>query len=103
MGVARAVYLSVYDIRQDVAEDLGLESGPIKAAIEAALARSGLNWTVLGCAPSMQLFFAMIRGEIAGQVGDHPLGSSFREGCTNEIQVPLTLTIPASRLPGYHG
>lgn len=72
MGVARAVYLSVYDIRQDVVEDLDLESGLIKAAIEAALAGSGLNWTVLGCAPSMQLFFAMIRGEIMVVPGGGP-------------------------------
>jgi len=61
-GVIRAVYLSVYEVRPEVPGRRDLDSAVIKAAVEGALARSQLNWTVLGAAPSMQIFFAMIRG-----------------------------------------
>ncbi len=61
-GISRVVYVSVYEIRQDVARDSLPESTQIKADVEAALARSDLNWTVLGAPPSMELFFALIRG-----------------------------------------
>jgi uncharacterized protein YbjT (DUF2867 family) len=61
-GVRRVVYISVYDVRADLARRLGIESAGIKAEVEQALAGSAFNWTVLGAAPSMELFFAMIRG-----------------------------------------
>lgn len=60
--VRRVVYLSIYEIRTDVAQDLGLETAGIKLEVENALARSDLEWTVLGMAPSVELFFALIRG-----------------------------------------
>jgi len=62
-GLRRVVYLSVYEARPEVAAEVKLESGAIKAAVEAALAGSGLNWTILGIPPSMQLFFALLRGD----------------------------------------
>lgn len=71
-GVTRAVYLSVYDIRPDVVAEVGLESAKIKLVVEAALGRSGLNWTVLGAPPSMQIFFAMIRGDTMMVPGGGP-------------------------------
>ncbi len=62
-GVDRVVYLSGYEIREDVLKRLRLRQfGRIKIEIEAALSRSNLNWTILGCAPSMEIFFAMLRG-----------------------------------------
>ena len=53
LGVRRVVYLSVYEVRQDVTQDLDLASGRAKLRVEQALAASDLDWTVLGCAPSM--------------------------------------------------
>jgi len=60
-GVLRVVYLSVYDIARELGPDLPL-SGRIKAMVEDHLLASGLDWTVLGAPPSMDLFFALIRG-----------------------------------------
>jgi hypothetical protein len=45
-------------------EELDLEFGRIKLEIETALAKSGFNCTVLGEAPSMEVFFAMITGYV---------------------------------------
>ncbi|MEE9466431.1 MAG: NAD(P)H-binding protein [Candidatus Neomarinimicrobiota bacterium] len=61
-GVSRVVYTSGYEIRPDFLARLRIQKfGEIKLEIEAALAGSGLNWTILGCAPSMELFFAFLR------------------------------------------
>jgi uncharacterized protein YbjT (DUF2867 family) len=62
-GIARVVCLSGYDVREDFAERLGvLAIAKPMLDVQAALAESRLNWTVLGCPPSMEIFFAMIRG-----------------------------------------
>ncbi|MEW5818419.1 MAG: NAD(P)H-binding protein, partial [Spirochaetota bacterium] len=73
-GVSRVVYISVYDIREDLLRKLNIQfkSAWIKFEIEAALARSDLNWTVLGAAPSMEMFFAMIRGDMMMVPGGGP-------------------------------
>jgi uncharacterized protein YbjT (DUF2867 family) len=71
-GVTRAVYLSVYDIRPDLVAEVGLESAKAKLVVEAALAGSSLNWTVLGASPSMQIFFSMIRGDTMMVPGGGP-------------------------------
>jgi uncharacterized protein YbjT (DUF2867 family) len=71
-GVQRVVYISVYDIRQTLADELRLASAGIKQRVEQALARSNLNWTVLGAAPSMELFFTMIRGDTMVVPGGGP-------------------------------
>lgn len=72
--VSRVVYISVYDVREDLLRKLNiqLESARIKLEIEAALAKSDLNWTVLGAAPSMEMFFAMIRGDTMMVPGGGP-------------------------------
>lgn len=63
MGIARVVCLSGYDVRKDFAERLGvLAIAKPMLDVLAALAESRLNGTVLGCSPSMEMFFAMIRG-----------------------------------------
>lgn len=62
VGVSRIVYLSGYELDPSIIEELDLEFGRIKLEIETALAKSGFNWTVLGEAPSVEIFFAMIRG-----------------------------------------
>jgi uncharacterized protein YbjT (DUF2867 family) len=60
-GVSRIVYISIYDVREDLIRRLDLETGTIKLEIENALVKSDFNWTVLGAAPSMEIFFGMIR------------------------------------------
>ena len=61
-GATRVVYLSGYEMREAFVRSLGLmHFARPQLDVEAALARSTLHWTVLGCAPSMELFFAMIR------------------------------------------
>lgn len=62
-GISRIVYLSGYALRRGLIEELDLAFGRIKLEIETALAQSDFSWTVLGEAPSMEVFFAMIRGE----------------------------------------
>jgi uncharacterized protein YbjT (DUF2867 family) len=63
-GISRIVYISVYDIKEDVLKRLNLkwEIAGIKKATEIALAESNLNWIILGAAFSMEMFFAMLRG-----------------------------------------
>ncbi len=63
VGIARVVCLSGYDVREDFAAKLGVIAfARPMLDVQAALAQSRLNWTVVGCAPSMEIFFAMIRG-----------------------------------------
>lgn len=58
----RLIYLSGYEIRTDILNDLNiLDFGAIKLEIEKTLAKSGLNYTILGCAPSFQLFFSLLK------------------------------------------
>jgi uncharacterized protein YbjT (DUF2867 family) len=61
-GISRVVYLSAYELRPALTEELDLAFGRVKMAVETALANSNLNWTVLGVAVSMEIFFATIRG-----------------------------------------
>ena len=61
-GIGRVVYISGYDVRDDLPPDLDFPTGRIKVEVEKALCRSRLNWTVLGAAPSMEIFFAMKKG-----------------------------------------
>jgi uncharacterized protein YbjT (DUF2867 family) len=62
-GVSRVVYISVYDIWEDLIRKLDLEIGRIKLEIETTLAESDFEWNILGAAYSMEIFFSMIRGE----------------------------------------
>ena len=73
-GVSRVVYISVYDIDEDLLARLNvdLETAKIRGEIEATLARLDLNWTVLGAPPSMEMFFAMIRGDTMMVPGGGP-------------------------------
>ncbi len=61
-GVRRVVYLSVYQPDHPLAAQVGMVAGPIKQEVEERLLRTTLNWTVLGAPPSMDIFFAFIRG-----------------------------------------
>ena len=72
LAVHRVVFLSVYEVRRETIAGLDLASGRAKLHVEQALAASDLNWTVLGCAPSMQIFFAMMRGDTMMVPGGGP-------------------------------
>lgn len=76
MGVSRIVYISIYDIILDMPGgfdvDLRREIAKSKFEVENALAGSDLNWTVLGAPPSMDIFFAMIRGSTMMVPGGGP-------------------------------
>lgn len=61
-GVTRMVVISVYDIDLELAQSLGIASARLKWDVERALGSSELNWTVLGAPPSIEIFFAFIRG-----------------------------------------
>ena len=62
-GVSRVVQLSGYDVQEKYARPLGLMAfAQPMLDVQAALAASSFDWTVLGCGPSMEMFFAMIRG-----------------------------------------
>lgn len=81
-GISRIVYTSGYEIREDVLRQLNLfKFGEIKLEIEKTLARSALNWTILGCAPSMELFLSFVRNGrmIAPGGGLKPLPTISRE------------------------
>lgn len=64
-GVERVIYISVYDIRDEVLDKVNRQFASIaryKKAVEEYLAHSSFNWTVLGAPPAMDMFFAFIRG-----------------------------------------
>ncbi len=74
-GIDRVVYLSGYDLREDVLRDLNLlKFGEIKMEIERTLQESDFNWTILGCAPSMDLLFAFARNGKMSVPGGGPPG-----------------------------
>ncbi|MCL4368015.1 MAG: NAD(P)H-binding protein [Actinobacteria bacterium] len=62
-GVKRVVYVSVFDIRSEIPDRLHLDSAGIKQDVETYLKSSAFDWTVVGAPPSMELFFAMMRGD----------------------------------------
>ena len=61
-GIERLVYLSVYDIRESLLKDLNIQDFvQAKMEVEQRIKNSGLNWTILGAAPSYELFFRLLR------------------------------------------
>lgn len=62
VGIARIVYMSGYEIRKDLLEDLNiLDFGEIKLNVEKEISDSDFNWTILGVAPAFEIFFAFIK------------------------------------------
>lgn len=62
-GVKRIVYVSVFDIRPEVSRRLHLDSARIKQDVETYLRSSAFDCTIVGAPPSMEIFFAMTRGD----------------------------------------
>ena len=62
LGIGRVVYLSGYELRRELLEELHVpEFGAIKIEVETSLEDSELNWTILGSAPAFEIFFAFVR------------------------------------------
>jgi uncharacterized protein YbjT (DUF2867 family) len=62
-NISRLVYVSGYEIRKDILEKLKImRFGEIKLEIENTIKDSNFHWTILGCAPTHELFFAFLRG-----------------------------------------
>jgi len=69
----RIVYISGYEMREEFARRLGLlEFARPQLDVEKALSSSSLRWTVLGCAPSMDIFFAMMHRNVLNVPGGGP-------------------------------
>ena len=62
-GIRRVVYVSVFDIREEIPARLHLDQARIKLEVERYLRSSDLEWTIIGAPPSMEIFFAMTRGD----------------------------------------
>jgi uncharacterized protein YbjT (DUF2867 family) len=75
-SISRIVYVSIYDIKLELPGSFDFkfrkEIARIKLEVEDALKASGLNWTVLGAPPSMEMFFRMIRGDTMVVPGGGP-------------------------------
>jgi uncharacterized protein YbjT (DUF2867 family) len=60
-NISRIVYISTYDLDRNLIQKFNILEGKIKLVIEDFLMKSDFNWTVIGAAPSMELFFTLIR------------------------------------------
>ncbi len=58
-NISRLVYMSGYEMRKKVLDDLKIpEFGAIKIEIEEKIRQSAFNWTILGDSPASEIFFA---------------------------------------------
>ena len=75
VGVQRVVALSGYEMRLDFIERHRLhEFARPMLDVQRALEASPLDWTILGCGVSMEIFFAMLRGARMMVPGGGPPG-----------------------------
>ncbi|MFH1701713.1 MAG: NAD(P)H-binding protein [Candidatus Zixiibacteriota bacterium] len=76
LGVSRIVYISIYDIKLELPGDfdfmLRKRIARLKLDVENALGESKLNFTILGAPASMEIFFAMMRGNSMFVPGGSP-------------------------------
>jgi uncharacterized protein YbjT (DUF2867 family) len=72
VGIQRIVFISVYDFNEKLINKLKIPQAEIKQDVEKYLSESDFNWTVLGAAPSMELFFSMIRKKTMTVPGGGP-------------------------------
>jgi len=60
-NISRLVYMSGYEMRKQLLDDLKIpDFGEIKIAVEEKIRQSNFNWTILGDAPAFEMFFAFI-------------------------------------------
>jgi uncharacterized protein YbjT (DUF2867 family) len=75
VGVRRVVALSGYEMRRDLIERHGFqEFARPMLDVQRALEASQLDWTILGCGVSMEIFFATLRGDRMMVPGGGPPG-----------------------------
>lgn len=86
-NISRLVYFSGYDYRSDVLKKLNIpEFADLKIAVESKIKESDFNWTILGCAPSQEIFFTFIRnGKMAVPGGGKNAIPSISEENVGEI------------------
>lgn len=63
-GIRRVVYISVYDIREEILSQVNAQFRTMaldRLTIENTLRPSEFNWTILGAPPNMDIFKAMLR------------------------------------------
>ena len=61
-NISRLVYMSGYEMRKQLLDDLKIpEFGEIKIEVEAKIRKSNFNWTILGDAPAFEMFFAFTK------------------------------------------
>ena len=59
--ISRLVYMSGYEMRKQLLDDLKIpEFGEIKIEVEEKIRQSDFNWTILGAAPAFEMFFAFL-------------------------------------------
>ncbi|NOZ74467.1 MAG: NAD(P)H-binding protein [FCB group bacterium] len=62
--IDRLVYVSGYDLREDLLRELKMvKFGEIKLEIEKRIKSSRFDWTIIGAAPSFELFFSFINND----------------------------------------
>ncbi len=71
-GIQKIVYISTYELNKNLIEKYNLKSAEIKLEIENYLKNSSLNYKIIGTAPSMEIFFAMLKGSIMIVPGGGP-------------------------------
>lgn len=80
--IERMVYLSAYELRTDLIERLNIRPlAETKIEVEDKIRQSGFNWTILGCPPNYDLFFALLnngRMTVPGG-GNKPIACVSRE------------------------
>lgn len=74
LGIKRIVYISGYDVQEGFVKELGIEdiARPMLDVQQALKESKTLNWTILGCPPSMELFFSMLSGNVMNVPGGGP-------------------------------
>ncbi len=72
VGIRRIIFISVYDFNEELINNLKIPQAKIKQDVERYLSDSDFNWTVLGAAPSIEMFFSMIRGKTMTVPGGGP-------------------------------
>ena len=71
-NISRIVYVSIYEPDPIFIQKFNILEGKIKLEIEDFLMKSEFNWTVIGAAPSMYLFFTLIRKNTMNVPGGGP-------------------------------
>ena len=70
--IKKVVYISTYNLNKNLIGKYNLKSAQIKKEVEDFLKNSNLKYTIIGAAPSMEIFFSMLKGNIMIVPGGGP-------------------------------